>query len=1136
MKRTLLSLLLLTSSPVAFAATDWRNTQVRKDEFLNQLKRDISKIDKSIAITKDLVARSKGEKYLADLHFRLAELYVAKSRLLYFKVLEEAGLDDKRSITAPEARLLKGQAIRTYRRVLAEFPEYPDNDKIRFYIAHELRELGEFDQMIKEYLLLVEAFPKSEFCLEAWLVLGDYYFDKGDLDNAEANYKKIIATPESYVHNLARYKLAWCYVNREKCKEAVELFEKVVITEQVEANKALQIDAHKGMNVKREALVDSAFCYTEVKKPQDAVPYFRRLASSRQDYTAAIEKLARRYSIKGDPGASAALYREAMSVSNDVEHNMELAFKIYEMVQQSKKRDDSDKDVELLIHAAARYRYSWRGTDDEKKQALEDVELITRDLATKLQLEAQQKENAKMHAKAARAYKAYLSLFGDTPNARDMMWNFAEALFASNQFVEAGQTYEKLTRNYEMEMAGGPKEAAPPPAKKGAPTAPAGKVPAVKRPDAAKVAARVGGSANDQGERKKAMYSAVISYFSALRKPAELSRLEQTLAREGIKTLGARFVSEFPKDEYAPQVKFNVARAYYEQGELGKSHDLFIAFVNEYPTHKDATAAANLALDSLGQQEKWLDVSKDARELAKIARLGDAQFKKDLMDMAGSADQAEIDKRTIEAEGNVTAALKDIIKDKKGTDVAAKALYQAFAVAKDRRDIATMTQVGQEIITEYPDSEYTQIILPTLGEQSIQAGEFERGAAFYEEFARRFPKHKISPDLLVAAAELRIALGDRSSAMAAFEKLSREGDPARRAEFSMKRARVAYDARSWRATAEAAILAMEDREQGVPARALAGEALLRAGDEGGAARLLQDAVALAARGEGGEPGKAAGSRAQFQLGELVRREFETIKFGAGDDSAVLQARFDKLAQLEQLYASAISMGDAGAAIGSLYRLNEIYRTTAEMLDGAPIPAGFGEADQKAYKAALAERSTPMRTQADEYLKACKEKATQLHVFTPFARACLAGGTVPSELPPPVARNAVEIPNALELRNKLRGNPKDVVSLVELGKRTLAVGDFYGARVIFSRAEELNENSAEIQNALGVAEYGTGNPQNAYFAFQKAVKLDSGFALAHHNLAILHAEYGDTAKAAQEKNAAGGSPPSSPEIIRPTGGN
>lgn len=1151
--RRLLLLLTLMSVPVLMGAKDFKAQRVRKDDFLGQLKRDIKKIDKSIAITKDLVGRSKGEKYLPDLHFRLAELYVAKSRLLYFKVLEEAGLEDKRSITAPESRLLKDQAIRTYRRVLTEFPEYEDNDKIRFYIAHELRELGEFDQMIKEYQLLVEQYPKSDLRVEAFLVLGDYYFDKADLDNAEKYYRNIIESPESYVHNLARYKLAWCYINKERFKEAMALFEKVITTEEARAERVVQVDSQSRMNVKREALVDSAYCYTEVKKPNEAVAYYRKLASSRQDYLAALEKLARRYSIKGNPAAAASLYREAMGVSNDVEKNMELAFKIYEMVQQSKKREDTERDVELLVNAAARFRFSWRVTEDEKQKTLADVELIARDLATKLQTEAQQKDKPALHAKAARAYKAYLSLFADGPAAADMTWNFAEALFESQQFVEAGQVYEKLVRLNpgaapavaEKKEAATPAKKPAPPAGKGAPAVPP-KVPAGAAAPAKDPAAKGGANAQeaakevvaaatqDNGERKKAMYSAVISYFEALKNAPKLTRVDQTLAREGIKNLGAQFVEEFPKDEYAPQVKFNVARAYYETGELTKAFDLFFAFANEYPTNKDAQPAANLALDCLSQKEDYLELAKRARELAKVERLGDDGFKKELVAMAGAADQQEIDRRTIESQGNLKEALKDIIREKKGTDVAAKALYQAFAVAKDRRDNASMEQVGQEIMTEYPDSTYTQAVLPVLGEMAIQAGEFEKGAAHYEDFARRFAgKDKAANDLLAAAAELRMALGDRASGMANFEKLYREGDSDKRAGYAMRVARAAMETRNWRRAADAAQPVFDDKDNGVAARLLAGEANLRAGDEGGAARLLQETVNTGSRGDG--DARAYAAKASFLLGELVRKEFEPIQFGNGaDDNAVLEGKFGRLQQMDELYGQAVQLGDAESAIAALYRLGQVYKETAGMLDNAPMPAGLGEGDQAAYKAALAERSGPMKQQSDEYLKACKQKAVELRIFSPYTRACLLGGAVGDETTSPPARAAVEIPGADELRNKLRANPKDMASLLELAKRALAVNDMYAAGVLFNRAEEINENSAEVLNGLGVTAYATGRPQDAYFYFQKATKADEGYGPAHLNLSLLFAEYGDTKAAAQEKGRAGSASANSPEIIRPVG--
>src|ERR1043166_6750977 len=139
---------------------------------LARLERDSAKVDKSIDVTRNLIDASDGEKYLPDLYMRLAELYVEKSRIVFFQVLEEAHADDKAVVETPLARLWKDEAIGVYRRILAEFPDYPDNDKVTFFLAHEYRELGNFPEMEAAYRSLADKYPKPPFPLEACPVPG----------------------------------------------------------------------------------------------------------------------------------------------------------------------------------------------------------------------------------------------------------------------------------------------------------------------------------------------------------------------------------------------------------------------------------------------------------------------------------------------------------------------------------------------------------------------------------------------------------------------------------------------------------------------------------------------------------------------------------------------------------------------------------------------------------------------------------------------------------------------------------------------------------------------------------------------------------------------------------------------------
>ena len=85
-------------------------------------------------------------------------------------------------MVSPETQLLKQKAVQIYLRLLREYPDFHDGDKVTFYLAHEQRELGEFDEMLKTLGDLIRKYPSSPLRLEAEQILGDYYFDKADLE------------------------------------------------------------------------------------------------------------------------------------------------------------------------------------------------------------------------------------------------------------------------------------------------------------------------------------------------------------------------------------------------------------------------------------------------------------------------------------------------------------------------------------------------------------------------------------------------------------------------------------------------------------------------------------------------------------------------------------------------------------------------------------------------------------------------------------------------------------------------------------------------------------------------------------------------------------------------------------------
>jgi tetratricopeptide (TPR) repeat protein len=123
------------------------------------------KVDFAITQTKSMIQKARGASYLPDLHMRLAELYTERARYAWLVVYERrrARGDDSRALEAPEARLLKNLAIGVYSAWCASFRRYARADEATFLMAHEFRELGEFDSMKETYEKLIESYPKSRY-------------------------------------------------------------------------------------------------------------------------------------------------------------------------------------------------------------------------------------------------------------------------------------------------------------------------------------------------------------------------------------------------------------------------------------------------------------------------------------------------------------------------------------------------------------------------------------------------------------------------------------------------------------------------------------------------------------------------------------------------------------------------------------------------------------------------------------------------------------------------------------------------------------------------------------------------------------------------------------------------------------
>ncbi len=569
----------------------FRSQAQQRQEFINKLRRDIAKVAHSVEVTQELIGRSRGAPFLPDIYLRLAELYVEQARYEFYLVHELRGENSKGSVVAPTAKLLKEKAVETYSRILQDWPDFKDNDKVLFFLGHEYRELGQYDDMIARYEELVSKYPKSELVMDAYLVLGDHRFDKQDLVGAKRYYQKILDSPANPVHDLAHFKMGWVFLNESDYKEALQHFEAAAASRYDDDAKGSRHEKSRLVNVKREALIDLAYAYTEVRKPKGALRYFRQLARSRNMYLLALEKLGRRYFVKQDFNASAMVYREITRLSHDAEENLDFTNRIYAAAKAAKNYRLVHLDTDEMLDALDGYRFDWRVPQAQRDAATNDFEQYARDLATRAQAAALAGDKTIL-PRVAQAYSRYLESFPDNPHHADIVDNLADSLFEAKLYVEAGDRYQESA-----------------------------------------------GMAKDDKAKEEALYNACVAFSEALKNTSKMERFDRIWAQQGLIRNGVNYVEAFPSSAKVPQIKLNIGRSYYEAGDFERAIGIFDEFIATYPTHPSAITVADLILDSYAQQQEYAKLAERAKQLAGVANLGDQAFKSRMMSMAKGAEE-----------------------------------------------------------------------------------------------------------------------------------------------------------------------------------------------------------------------------------------------------------------------------------------------------------------------------------------------------------------------------------------------------------------------------------------------------------------------------------------------------------------
>lgn len=186
--------------------------------------RAMERLDAFLSRYPQSVARGESRYRLADMRLMQARNDFQRNMASFLGEEPSADDLDNRSL-APFVHY--APAIALYEAILTEDPDFPHMDAVLFNLGMILSDDGQ--SSAATYLArLVEEYPDSPDCQEAWLRMGNDRFDREDFAGSIAYFEHAVAGDDPSFSAMALYKLGWAYFEGDRFDESTDAFRRLM--------------------------------------------------------------------------------------------------------------------------------------------------------------------------------------------------------------------------------------------------------------------------------------------------------------------------------------------------------------------------------------------------------------------------------------------------------------------------------------------------------------------------------------------------------------------------------------------------------------------------------------------------------------------------------------------------------------------------------------------------------------------------------------------------------------------------------------------------------------------------------------------------------------------------------------------
>jgi tetratricopeptide (TPR) repeat protein len=315
------------------------------------------------------------------------------------------------------------------------------------------------------------AVTSSRFSSETWLRIGEYHFDydvsTDGMAYAVSAYRKVLTDPTDRNYNLALYKVAWSYYRAFRYPEAVREFAALVQWSDDERKRT----GKAGSELRAEAIQYLAITFAyddwnenQVPDPQEGQPTGLQRVQDASLLPQDREWTAEVYQALGDVWFDEAKYGQAIEAWNlalkrwpnhpkapEIQNNIARAYARNNEAEESVKARallGNYSEGSAWWNANMDHPIEQRRAEELAEEAVVNAAIFHHQEAQRMRRLGVQDKNPELirmaqeqYALAARAYRGYIQRYPNSPQAYELQYNLADALFWSENYEESAREY-----------------------------------------------------------------------------------------------------------------------------------------------------------------------------------------------------------------------------------------------------------------------------------------------------------------------------------------------------------------------------------------------------------------------------------------------------------------------------------------------------------------------------------------------------------------------------------------------------------------------------------------------------------------------------------------------------------------------